>query len=407
MRIAVFLESSIDSGGGFQQALSLVRVLARKDTTHHKFITITTSARGHRTLTEKGIECLVLPHSRFHLALDELSGSPLGNAILRRLRRLGLRRWGRHLDAFLDDHDVDIAFFCEPSALAQCLSDHPFIVTVWDLCHRDHVEFPEVYARREFERRERRYQASLSRAVAVVANCPTLARKIVSLYHVTPERIVELPLLPSDSVRYYAAGNKRQSAEAVRHKYNLPSRYVFYPAQFWPHKNHLYLLEGLAHLERRHGLALDAVFCGHDRGNKSAVLRQIEALGLTGRVHVLGFVPDDDIPAIYESAVALVMPTYFGPTNMPPIEAILLDCPVIYSDTPAFREQMGEAALYCDLADAASLADRLASVIQDAELVNHLREAGRKLGAKMANIDYYERLSRVLDDFACLRRSWT
>ena len=102
----------------------------------------------------------------------------------------------------------------------------------------------------------------------------------------------------------------------------------------------------------------------------------MQALGLTERVHFLELVPDEDIPALYEGALALVMPAYNGPTNLPPLEAVTLGCPVICSDLPGCREQMGDAALYCNLTDVSSLADQLAALIQDSELLDHLRKAG-------------------------------
>ena len=223
------------------------------------------------------------------------------------------------------------------------------------------------------------------------------------------ERLVVLPFLPSLAVRHHAAGERRATAEGVRRKYDLPEPYVFYPAAFGALKNHLYLLEGLVDLERRHGIILHAVFSGGDnqeRGNLRTVERQVQALALTGRVHFLGVVPDDDIPALYEGALALAMPAYSGPTNLPPLEAVTLGCPVIYSDLPSFREQMRDAALYCDLAEVSSLADHLAALIRDPAVAERLRAAGLRLAAEIGKIDYGAKLTLVFDDFAYLRRRW-
>ena len=84
------------------------------------------------------------------------------------------------------------------------------------------------------------------------------------------------------------------TVEDVRRKYCLPDRYVFYPAYFAPHKNHLYLLEGLVELERRHGIALHAVFCGGGEPEDVATVeRQVEVLGLAQRVQFLGLISDE------------------------------------------------------------------------------------------------------------------
>ncbi len=407
MRIALFIECSHDAaGGGFQQALSTIESLMRSNATKHEFVVFTPIRQTRRLLLEEGIEAILVRQGIFRI-LDRWSGTAVGRRILNPLRRFGLRRLGRHLDALLDDHGIDLVVLTETVDSAMRIGDHPFIATVWDLDHRDHPDFPGVYSDHLFERLERPLVNSLTRALAVIANSPSGASRIAKLYQVDPGRIIELPFLPSLAVRRHAAGGGLTTADRVRQKYNLSGRYVFYPAFFLSYKNHLYLLEGLAALEREHGIVLDAVLCGGGSPKqREHVGRQAEALGLTERVHFLGLVPDEDVPALYEGAFALVMPAYNGPTNLPPLEAVTLGCPVIYSDLPGCREQMGDAALYCDLADVSSLANHLASLVQDPELRDRLRKAGFRLAARVANIDYSERLAPVLDNYAYVRRRW-
>lgn len=405
MRIAIFLENK--ASGGFHQSLSTIEPLMRANMIKHDFVVFTPFEKVRQLLLKEGIEAVRYGTFIVRL-LDQWDSTVVGGALLRRLRRLGFWRLGRHLDALLDDYGVNFVVFTNLAEGALRIGDHPFIVTLWDVNQRDHQEFSDVYGDRVFERVDRVLRATLTRAVAVIANSTSGARRIVSLYHVDPNRIIELPFVPALAVRRYAAGKGLTSTADVQRKYDLPEKYIFYPAYFAFHKNHLYLLEGLVQLEQRHGVILHAVFCGADNRNiQKLVMRQAEALGLTTRVKFLEFVPDDDIPALYQKAVALVMPTYFGPTNLPPLEAVTLGCPVIYSDLPEFREQMGDAALYCNLADSSSLADQLAAVIQDPELIAHLRNAGAKLAAEIAKIDYGERLASVFDNYAYVRRRWT
>ena len=407
MRIALFMECLPERhAGGFQQALSAVKSFT-ENATCHEFVVCTQFERTRQLLAEHGIKAIRFKSRGFRL-IDRWSRTVFGYGVMRRLRQLGFRRLGRHLDAFLDDFGIDLVVLTQISESVLRIGDHPFIVTVWDLNHRDCPEFPEVYCDRVFERQERVVRATLPRALAVIVNSPSGARRIASLYQVDPSRIIVLPFVPTLAVQHHAAGRGSVTAEDVQRKYDLPVHYVFYPAFFSFQKNHLYLLEGLLELERRHGVALHAVFCGGgEKGwERAAVERQVQALGLTARVKFIGFVPDKDIPALYEGAVALVMPAYFGPTNLPPLEAVTLGCPVIYSDLPEFREQMGDAALYCDLKDVSSLADHLVALIQDPALRDRLRNAGFKMGADMAKINYAKRLAPILDNYAYVRRRW-
>jgi glycosyltransferase involved in cell wall biosynthesis len=407
MRIAVFLERGPNTGGGFHQAMSMVEGLARSAATTHEILVFAQYEATQLLLTQHGIDAIRYKRSILRL-IDRWSATEFGGALLRRAHRLGFTRLGRHLDTLLDEYGIDLVVLTELGEAALRLSSHPFIVTVWDVFYRDRPELSEPFIHGNWHQYDAMYRAILPRAYAVIADSPHLARRLTALYQVNPERIIKLPFLPPIAVRQHAAGGGEITAEETCRKYNLQSGYIFYPAYFSAHKNHLYLLEGLIELERRHGIIRDAVFCGGgEPGDQPIVERQVQALGLTSRVHFLGLVPDEDVPALYEAALALVMPAYSGPTNLPPLAAVTLGCPVIYSDLPEFREQMGDAALYCDLNHPSNLADHLASLLGDPMLLDRLRTAGRRLAAEIAEIDYAQILRPVFDDYAYLSRRWS
>src|SRR5581483_5612799 len=139
----------------------------------------------------------------------------------------------------------------------------------------------------------------------------------------------------------------------VAEKYHLPKRYFFYPAQFWRHKNHALTLRAMKLIADQTGEKIPIVFCGaysdYARALNFLELRALAAqLGLSSEVHYIGPVPDEDIGALYTLSAGLVMPTFFGPTNIPPMEAWHFGRPVITSDIPGMREQIGDAGLLVD-----------------------------------------------------------
>ena len=144
------------------------------------------------------------------------------------------------MDALLDDHRIDLVLLPEIGEAALRIGDHPFIITVWDLDHLDHPDFPEIYGDRVFERREKVLRAMLPRAMAIITNLPSLARRIASVYQLDFDRIVVLPFHVRLSLWRHAAGKASITVEEVRRQYSLPERYVFYPAYYSFHKNHLF-----------------------------------------------------------------------------------------------------------------------------------------------------------------------
>ena len=134
--------------------------------------------------------------------------------------------------------------------------------------------------------------------------------------------------------------NERQR---VRATHRLPDRYLFYPAQFWPHKNHARIVHALGLLKQEHGLK---IFSGvlwfsfwRDRTSTFARSGRSSQLGLEKEIHYLGYVPDEDMSGSIAGACGLVMPTFFGPTNIPVLEAWAFGCPVLTSDIRGIRSR--------------------------------------------------------------------
>src|SRR5262249_763122 len=124
MRIAVFLESPPSSVGPFQQSLSTVEALTRVGAMKHDVVVFTQLEETREILSRQGIKAVRFVHGGYRM-LDRWSATPLGYALLSRLRRLGLKRLGRHLDALLDDYRVDLAFFNNSeSDLVARIGDH-------------------------------------------------------------------------------------------------------------------------------------------------------------------------------------------------------------------------------------------------------------------------------------------
>lgn len=86
------------------------------------------------------------------------------------------------------------------------------------------------------------------------------------------------------------------------------------------------------------------MFCGSNQGSLDFVKKKIDQYNINEYVKIFDYLPDDEVLALYKLSAGLVMPTYFGPTNIPPLEAWYLNIPVIYSSN--LKNHGGDAALY-------------------------------------------------------------
>jgi glycosyltransferase involved in cell wall biosynthesis len=114
-----------------------------------------------------------------------------------------------------------------------------------------------------------------------------------------------------------------------------------------------------------------------ERNGYDEVRALVSERNLDDNVHFMGYVPDSDMPGLYRRARALVMPTFFGPTNIPPLEAFVMGCPVATSRIYGVPEQLGDAALLFDPNSVEEIHDCLVRLWRDDSLCAMLVAQGK------------------------------
>jgi len=280
--------------------------------------------------------------------------------------------------------------------------DIPYLTVVWDLMHRTDPWYPEVSERGIWDFREETTTWFLRRAAAIITGTAVGREQIMHFYQVPPERITILPHPTPD----YAFRTSDQSDTSVLQKYGLPEGYLFYPAQFWPHKNHANLLLALQQLRDEHSIQVPVVFVGSDKGNARYIRDLTVHLRLQDQVHFLGFVPQADIVALYSNALALAYVSFGGPENLPPLEAFATNCPVIAALIPGAKEQLGDAVRFINPADPADIASAVRDISSRPDLRSTLIQNGRERAARWTTNDYMRGVFKIFDDFQSTRRCW-
>ena len=399
--VTIVLTGRAQTGGGFHQALTSLRMLMERFPPHFRL----------RVLDEKNsfgepLERLVaegLLHERDIITLPQRMPTFRDRVVVEDALLFRFARWilslrgvtvgSGPLARFLDNSDADLVYFLTPTSTAHELQIKPFVWTLWDLCHLDSPEFPEVRTSGKFEARESTISQNLRKAALVVVDSQELEDNARRSFGITADKFVKIPFSPPAAITEKGQDHSQLPLEIK----NLAGKYVFYPAQLWTHKNHLRIAEAIALLKAR-GQDIHAVFVGKDHGAGQSLRRRIQELGVEDRIHFLGYVDDDLIPELYTASLGLVMASYFGPTNIPPLEALLLSVPVIASNQ--HKAQLGDAAVFFDPDNADELAKAIESLTSRSiraklasrgetqlKKIEKQREAGyTELGRRMQNL---------------------
>ena len=296
---------------------------------------------------------------------------------------------------------IDFVFFATPSPKPFYLQKLNYSITVMDICHKDYPEFSEVSEYNIFYLREKLLQTCIGPSTFVIVESEKLKEKISNQFNKPKHRIVVLPNRPSPFLTKIKIDETNKNINQFKFK----DDYFFYPAQFWEHKNHIRIILALKKLKEK-GKNLNFVFCGSDKGNKNFIINKIKEYDLVSNFKVFNFVSFDELHILYRNCKAVVMPTYFGPTNIPPLDAWYFEKPLIYSNH--LIDQSKNAALHFDPGSTDELVNCLLK-IDDKEICEKLINNGklRLIDISKSRLEGEDVLIEKLSLFENKKETWS
>lgn len=195
--------------------------------------------------------------------------------------------------------------------------------------------------------------------------------EIIRYIGVAPEKIDVTSAAPNP---IFSPERDPSVLASARERMGLPlsADVIVYVGGLAPHKNLLGLLDGFEEAVRVRGLAnLHLALVGDFTGagfhsNYDALLQRVSGSDLLSqRVHFTGYVSDEDLVALYSSALAAAMPSYSEGFGLPAIEAMACGAPVLSSKLGSLPEVVGEAGLYFDPFDAHAIAEAIAQMASE------------------------------------------
>ena len=281
-------------------------------------------------------------------------------------------------------------WICPSQDVWSFLLDAPVLSTIHDLMHRYEKDFPEVCDDGEYEYRELLYSNMCKYSKGILVDSKCGKNQVIESYNINSEKINILPFIAPKYI--FDCTNVID----VRKKYNIKGKYIFYPAQFWEHKNHINLVKAI-NIVSKVETDIKLVFSGSTKySGYGKVLNIIRKYNLEKNVIFLGYVSEEEIVNLYKESEMLVMPTFFGPTNIPPLEAMALKCPMALSDVYGMREQSGKAALYFNPNIPDEIAQCILKILKDSDIRNKLIENCEIELEKHSCENFYKKLYTII-----------
>jgi glycosyltransferase involved in cell wall biosynthesis len=284
--------------------------------------------------------------------------------------------------------DVDAVYLPNLSFAA---TERPYAVTVHDLSF---VRYP-----RYFSAKQRAWHAAihparlLARASRVIAVSSHTKTDITETFGVPSERI--------DVISPAVGPEFRRSDDAaiaeIRAKYGIGRRpFILYLGTLEPRKNVRRLIEAYGRIDAD----ADLVIAGGRGWLDGDVFDAAASSPKRDRIRFLGYVDEQDKPALYSAASVFAYPSHYEGFGMPPLEAMACGTPVLASHASSLPEVVGDAGLLVDPHDLTALVDGLEAILTDARLRDAFRDAGPERATRFTWQQSAERLERTLRSLA-------
>jgi glycosyltransferase involved in cell wall biosynthesis len=250
----------------------------------------------------------------------------------------------------------------------------PSVITFYDLQHKF---FPQFFSQDELARRNKIYLQSATMASRIIAISHHTKKSLVEYCGIDEEKIDVVHIGPGPGYKPRKADG---SLSAIRGKYGLDRPFMLYPAANWPHKNHAALLQALRILKQEHHFEGQLVLTGIAVTSFDALVKKAVELGVGENLKIIGYVPGEDLPILYNLAELMVFPSLFEGFGIPVVEAMASGCPVACSNTTSLPEVIGDAGVMFDPSSPEDIAHVVARLWHD----QGLRAAQRQRGIERA-----------------------
>ena len=390
-RVAIFVDSRKESGGEYQHLLYTIENIKKNNNNKIKFLIVCLSKKLNLNLESGDVEIKYFSLNIFQRYICYLRNY---NSLISRLKKYFFLR--NKFEEFLKENNVDLVYFLSPSQYSLYLKNIKFLITIPDLDHREHLEFPEVVDDNEFNRKNEIFSKSLIKAQAIITNAEIIKKRLIQYYNIDSKRIFIISLRPALSVKNFSLEKiDNKKTEMLKKKYDLPEDYIYYPAMYLPHKNHKIIIDVVKHLKLKNK-KINVVFTGSDVGYKKNLIKYAKNKGVLESIKFLNFVDDNDLPYIYFYSKIIIFPVLIGPTFTPIWEAFKMKKPVIFSNLEGAKEVYGDAVFYINPFDVDEIVNAVEIINNDPNFKNDLVNKGLQQLESMEKDNQYNQVFKII-----------
>jgi glycosyltransferase involved in cell wall biosynthesis len=383
------------AGGVFQYSYALLSILSKSD--HYYYV---------YSGEDIDIENLVNGSPNMHLLSLKDYSEPFKIRFARRLAtkanhilicigikyRFTVRYKIFPIDYLVMKFSIDI-IHCPYQTLQKSSWGTPAITTMHDV---QELHFPEFFTSEERASRAVNFKYAIDRADAVIVSYEHVKNDIIKYFKKEDQKIYVCLI---DMQNLWLNKFNKEDVLSMQ-EYNLPDRFILYPAATWQHKNHIKLFEALKILKAEKGLIVNLVCPSHKTEFYPVIENKLEELNLEKQVKFIDAISDQELYSLYLEADAVVIPTLYEAGSFPLMESILLGIPVICSNVTSLPETIGDHDYTFDPGDSKDIADKIFKILYNEYYRNNNIKNIKYQSARLLKNDTLNKIHRIYDDIS-------
>ncbi len=328
MKIAINFENLPKDGGAFHENILLTEVFKEFKGTNYNIVYVVSNKEVQKILKQRGLDTLYFNKSLFFRIQNVLYKFHFFKFILDKFKIIN------KFEKFIKKNNIDLVVFNNPSEMSLLSSNLMYVIVFYELQHLKYNFFPEYKAYHNYDLREIIINNFLKNAFKIIACVDKDKQLLHKYYNAQEDKIVIQPFVSRLPLIYEKIEDKTEfHKHMIKLKLDGSKKILFYPAQFWPHKNHKYIIDALdVMVNKLNNKDYHVIFCGYDKFDHLKFLKnQIHEKKLSTYFTFFDYLEDEEIIAIYLNSHALVMPTFVGHYSLPLFESFYFKIPAFFT----------------------------------------------------------------------------
>jgi glycosyltransferase involved in cell wall biosynthesis len=284
-----------------------------------------------------------------------------------RLLRLGWEQM--FLPHYISRDKLDV--FHSPHYTIPLRSKAPTVSTFHDMTFFSH---PEVHEKSKVLFFRQMIPLAAERADAIIAVSQSTKKDMVRFLDL-PESKIHVVYEGIDSEEYRPLAQDERM-DNIKRQYKLPEEFVLFVGTLEPRKNIDGAIRAFKQVTEETGKKFGLVVTGGKGWNYHSIFNLVQELDIEDDVRFTGYVPEEDLPYLFNAATVFAYPSFYEGFGIPPLEAMACGTPVVASNVSSVPEVVGDAGLLVDPSKDEEIAGAILRILTDPDLRSELSAKG-------------------------------